>query len=104
MGSRAALRGRRRIPDAERALYFRKLRDAVSYTYWNSNGYTECNGNTNAYSDGYSYTYAHTHPCSRLFALDQSVVGACSARRWNRHLYCYDYAHGWIQFASYFVH
>jgi hypothetical protein len=45
MGSRAAVRGRRRVPDAERALYFGKLRDAVSNTD------TKHNTNTNAYWD-----------------------------------------------------
>ena len=43
MGSRPAVCGRRRFPNAKRALYFARLRDALSNTQWNPNSYTDRN-------------------------------------------------------------
>jgi hypothetical protein len=60
MGSRAAICGRRGLPNAKRALYFGKLRNAVSNTQWNPNGYTD--RNTYAYCDSKHHTQRDTDP------------------------------------------
>jgi hypothetical protein len=65
VGSRSALCGRRRLPNAERALYFGRLRNALSNTNWNSNGYTDSNCNrkpvvnTNPSTNCYATTKAN---------------------------------------------
>jgi hypothetical protein len=51
MGCRAAICGRRGLPNAKRALYFGRLRNAVSNPHNNSNSYADYNANANANSD-----------------------------------------------------
>jgi hypothetical protein len=72
VGSRATLRGRRGIPIAKRALYFSRLRNAVSNAYWDSDGYTDRNAdgdcdserNTEPKPNRHSYNYTYSNPAA----------------------------------------
>jgi len=73
VGGRAALCGERRHPNAERALYFARLWNALSNAHWNSNGYSDryADSHTDGNSNGYTYCNSNSNPHSNSDTLTQ---------------------------------